>query len=143
MSQLICSEPGASSIFPGSLVSYSNDIKHRLLQVKESTLTNHGAVSSVAAREMALGALKNFSTDYCLALSGIAGPTGGSKEKPVGTLFIAWGTINQIKVKEFHLTYSRTEFQTMAAFIAMDLLRRDIQGIKTTPLYFQRFKPKD
>lgn len=88
--------PGSSEFFCGGVVSYSNRVKIQTLGVKTETIENFGAVSEETVREMAAGALKLLKTDYTIAVSGVAGPGGGSKEKPVGTTWIAVGSKNKI-----------------------------------------------
>ena len=83
------SVPGSSEYFKGGIVAYSNEVKVRLLDVRPETLAVHGAVSEETVREMAKGAMESLKTDYAVATSGIAGPGGGSKEKPVGTIWMA------------------------------------------------------
>ena len=87
--------PGSSAVFMGSLVTYSNQAKEKLLGVKEKTLLDHGAVSTETVEEMALGAREKLACDFAIAFSGIAGPGGGSDEKPVGTLAFALSGPNQ------------------------------------------------
>src|SRR6185312_3348542 len=81
--------PGASAIFSAGLVTYSNEAKQRFLGGSAEALARHGAVSEPVAREMAEGACRAAQTDYAIAVTGIAGPGGGTPEKPVGTVFIA------------------------------------------------------
>ena len=85
----ITNVPGSSGYFVGGVVAYSNEIKQNLLGVEAETLAAHGAVSEPVAREMAEGARQRFRTDYAIACTGIAGPAGGTAEKPVGLVHIA------------------------------------------------------
>ncbi len=89
IAQMITSVPGSSEYYEGSVISYSNEIKHSLLGVDLQDLEKHGAVSETVVRQMAEGARKALHTDYAVATSGIAGPDGGTKEKPVGATWIA------------------------------------------------------
>jgi nicotinamide-nucleotide amidase len=89
ISHLITSIPGSSNYFQGGVLAYSNDIKRNLLRVSPDTLSMFGAVSEETVKEMAGNALNYFKTDYAIATSGIAGPGGGTDEKPVGTVWIA------------------------------------------------------
>jgi nicotinamide-nucleotide amidase len=90
--------PGASAVFSSGLVTYSNEAKQTFLGVHPATLTQHGAVSEPVAREMAEGARRASRTDYALAVTGIAGPGGGTPEKPVGTVFIGLATARETRV---------------------------------------------
>lgn len=85
----LTSVPGSSAVFPGGLVTYSNQLKQQLLNVPASDLREHGAVSEVVARAMAQGARRALGCDYAVAVTGIAGPGGGSEAKPVGTVHVA------------------------------------------------------
>lgn len=93
---LITSVPGSSEYFNGSVVAYSNDVKRELLHVSAETLSRYGAVSRETVIEMAKGAMKTLKTDCAVATSGIAGPGGGTPEKPVGTVWIAVAYKNEI-----------------------------------------------
>ncbi len=92
---------GSSAWFEQGFVTYSNQAKITMLDVKTETLMLHGAVSEAVVKEMALGALKKSSAHIAVAVSGIAGPTGGTKDKPVGTVWIAWATQTQIIAQRF------------------------------------------
>ncbi len=98
-------QPDASKYLKGSLVSYSNQSKHEILKVKSSTLSKPGAVSLECANEMALGALKLFKTDLSISMTGIAGPLGGTRQKPVGTVFAAIAAHGKI-IGHFHFENS-------------------------------------
>ncbi|MGK9118245.1 competence/damage-inducible protein A [Olivibacter jilunii] len=102
LSHLITSLPGSSAVFKGGVVSYSNELKEQVLGVRASTLAAYGAVSEQVALEMALGAQKNFKTDYSMAITGIAGPDGGTDDKPVGTVWIAVAGKEGAKAKLFN-----------------------------------------
>jgi len=90
VSKAITDVPGSSEVFAYGLVSYSNGAKESLLGVQPKTLDEHGAVSEAVVREMAEGALRLSGADIAAAVSGIAGPTGGTEDKPVGTVWFAW-----------------------------------------------------
>ncbi len=94
IASLITSVPGSSKYYKGSIISYHNDIKISMLKVREDTIKNYGAVSKECACEMAEGAINALNCDYSIAVSGIAGPDGGTKEKPVGSVWIAIGKRN-------------------------------------------------
>ena len=94
---LITSVPGSSEYFNGGIVAYSNEVKMSLLHVSAETLEKHGAVSRETVTEMVKGAMKTLKTDCAVATSGIAGPGGGTPEKPVGTVWIAAAYKNEIR----------------------------------------------
>ncbi len=89
ISHRITNVPGSSAYFMGGAVTYSNEAKKRVLGVDEDSLQEHGAVSEHVAKEMASGAQEQFAADYAVACTGVAGPTGGTKAKPVGTVYSA------------------------------------------------------
>ena len=88
ISKTVTDVGGVSAVFLGGVVSYANEVKEKLLGVKSETLASYGAVSEQTAREMALGCAAATGADYAVAVTGIAGPTGGSPEKPVGLVYI-------------------------------------------------------
>ena len=105
------SQSGSSAYYMGSVVAYDNTIKEQVLGVQEDTLTRHGAVSEQTVREMAEGVRKLMHTDYAIATSGIAGPTGGTPDKPVGTVWIAWATPKGTEAQCFHFGAAREREQ--------------------------------
>lgn len=96
IASLVTSVPGSSEYFNGGIVAYSNEVKMSLLHVSAETLEKHGAVSCETVTEMVKGAMKTLKTDCAVATSGIAGPGGGTPEKPVGTVWIAAAYKNEI-----------------------------------------------
>lgn len=99
----IISVPGSSDYYLGSIVAYHNDIKTTILGVSQNILNEYGAVSEEAIREMLKGGLKILKSDYVIATSGIAGPGGGTEDKPVGTVFIGVAGKGDIVIKSFYL----------------------------------------
>lgn len=138
----ITSEAGSSEVFEAGYVTYSNTIKQQTLGVRAQTLETHGAVSEAVVLEMAQGALAASGSDIALAISGIAGPDGGSKDKPVGTVWMAWGRAERLQARRFFLPMARQAFQRTATAIAMDLVRRDLLGLATDVDYFSELKAK-
>ena len=118
---------GASEILDGSVVSYSNDIKHTWLGVEKEVLENFGAVSSQCVLQMLEG-IKNLSgADYTLAVSGIAGPTGGTELKPVGTVYIGLLTPTNKEIFHCHFKGSRVEVQEQSTSFAIEKLAKTLK----------------
>ena len=134
--------PGSSDSFHAGFVTYSNAIKQSVLGVSEKTLSEHGAVSEEVVREMAGGALKRSAADYTIAVSGIAGPGGGTADKPVGTVWLAWGDREHIRTRCLCWPVERSLFQTMIAASALDNVRRLLLGIDEEPRYFAQRGPR-
>jgi nicotinamide-nucleotide amidase len=118
--------PGASVVLLGGFVTYSNESKQKLLGVEAETLAKHGAVSEPVARQMAEGARRRLNADYAMAVTGIAGPSGGTPTKPVGTVFIALAAPDETVVEHQINTWDRETFKQVTAQQAMDLLRRKV-----------------
>ena len=119
--------PGSSAWYKGSVISYANEIKTRLLGVKPATLAANGAVSEQVVKEMVTGALAHLQTDYIIAVSGIMGPDGGTPEKPVGTVWVAVGSKDEVVAVKYQLRYDRYNNIQMAAAFAMNELRKMIR----------------
>jgi nicotinamide-nucleotide amidase len=123
IAQLITSIAGSSDYFKGSVVAYSNEIKEKMLGVPHQTLVDHGAVSEQTVIAMAEGIRKKFETDYSIAVSGIAGPGGGTDEKPVGTTWIAVATPTGTTARKFLLGDHRGRNIRKASVAALNMLR--------------------
>lgn len=124
LSHLLTSVSGSSAYYQGSMVTYSNELKMNILGVKKETLESHGAVSEPVVEEMVKGGLKAFGTDYAIAISGIAGPTGGTPDKPVGTVCIAVGSSIEIRKFTFRFGKNRERNIHMSAIYALNELRK-------------------
>ena len=135
VASLLTKESGASACSEAGFVTYSNNMKTKLLNVTEKSLNQYGAVSEEVVIEMAKGALDKSSADYVIAVSGIAGPDGGSKEKPVGTVWLAWGQKNNLKTVGLLIPLPRSYFQKYIANIGLDLVRRELINSRQTPHY--------
>ncbi len=123
---MIAQTPGASRYFLGGVVAYSNRVKQELLGVKTATLERHGAVSAEVAEEMASGARKRFDSDLALSSTGIAGPDGGSVEKPVGLAYLGIASSKGAKIARYVFGGTREEIAARASAYALDLARRHL-----------------
>ncbi len=124
----ITSIPGSSAYFIGSVIAYSNEVKMNQLQVKSSTLKKHGAVSEETVKEMVQGALDLLKTDIAIAISGIAGPDGGTPEKPVGTIWIAIGDKNNTKTYQLNLWKDRMKNIEYTTTVALNMIRKFLRS---------------
>ncbi len=122
IAHLITNIPGSSDVFQGSIISYSNEIKMKIVGVKKTTLEKHGAVSSPVAAEMAAGGRKTLRVDICVADTGIAGPGGASPEKPVGLFYLGLSHQDGTFTQKHLFTGSRQENKQQAAETALMLV---------------------
>ena len=116
-------QSGSSAYYMGSVVAYANEIKEQVLGVKHITLEKYGAVSEQTVREMAEGVRRLMNTDYTVATSGVAGPTGGTADKPVGTVWIAWATPEGTEAECFHFGVAREREQITQRAVTVALVR--------------------
>jgi len=126
LSAKITDVPGASEVFKSGYVTYSNKAKRKLVGVKKSTLDKHGAVSSNVAKEMATGAAAFTKADVTVSITGIAGPDGGTEEKPVGLVYIACHVCGSTTVKEYHFKGNRNKIREATVSAALGLMRECI-----------------
>ncbi len=126
LSHLVTSVPGSSDYYTGSVIAYSNRIKEEMLGVSGKTLEEFGAVSEQVVREMAEGARKRFDTDFAVSISGIAGPDGGTVEKPVGTVWIAVASKNRTVARKFSFGEHRGRNIRRAALAGLNMLRVEV-----------------
>ena len=126
IAHLLTSIPGSSAYYEGSIISYSNQVKENLLQVKNETLQKHGAVSEAVVIEMANGLLQHLKTNYAIAVSGIMGPGGEMPDKPTGTVWVAVGSHSKIETQQFHFRFDRQKNIQLTAMNALNLMRKFI-----------------
>jgi len=121
--------PGSSDWFKGGIVAYANSVKESLLKVPGAVLAEHGAVSEETVLAMARGVCKALGTEAGLSVSGIAGPSGGSADKPVGTVWVAWAVSGQVDAKLFQFSGTRTEIKAQSALAALEGLAERLESI--------------
>ena len=126
LSHLITSVPGSSAYFKGGGVTYVSELKERVLGVNPDLIAKHGEISSQVAEAMAIGAQQSFMTDYALSVTGIAGPTGGTEETPVGMVWIAVASPGKVRSELFRFGKRREFNIQMAANAALNMLRKEI-----------------
>lgn len=119
--------PGVSEVFKQGFITYSNKAKRKLLNVKKTTLKEFGAVSEKTAREMAKGAILASGADAAIATTGIAGPDGGTEEKPVGLVYIGVSVRGQMYVEEYHFEGERSEVRESTVQAALALLKKGLE----------------
>jgi nicotinamide-nucleotide amidase len=126
IAHMITSVPGSSNYFTGSVIAYDNRVKTQLLGINEKLIENEGAVSENVVRAMAEGVKRLLKTDYSVATSGIAGPDGGTEEKPVGTLWLAVASESGTVAEKHTFSTDRTTNITRFSLVALNLLRKQI-----------------
>ncbi len=130
LAHLITSIPGSSAYYKGSILAYDNAIKENILHVNKDLLINHGAVSEACVKAMAMHCKDIMQTDYAIATSGVAGPSGGSIEKPVGTVWIAIATPTHCIAKVFNMGDHRGRTIERTALMGLDMLRKELISTK-------------
>ncbi|MDR0711189.1 MAG: CinA family nicotinamide mononucleotide deamidase-related protein [Prevotellaceae bacterium] len=123
---LLTAQPGASTYFKGSVVAYSNDVKVKELGVLSGDVEKHGAVSQAVVEQMAQGAQRTLQSDYAVATSGVAGPDGGTPEKPVGTVWVAVATPQKVISRKLNLGNDRERTILRASYNALNMLRLEL-----------------
>lgn len=126
---MITNISGSSEYFLGGIIAYDNTIKANILGVSEKVLDTLGAVSAEAAKEMAQNIREKCNTDIGLSITGIAGPTGGTKEKPVGLVFIGIATQDEVSAKQFLWHGNRIENKQQSAHAALEIVKNYLQHI--------------
>lgn len=129
ISSMLTSIPGSSKYFEGGVVSYSYQAKEDLLGVSAETITTHGAVSEEVVTEMVIGACKTLKTDVAIAVSGIAGPSGGTEDKPVGTVWVAVGSPDRIVTRKYQFPADRQHNVELSTVMALELMRKYLIGL--------------
>jgi len=129
-SRLLGYEGGMSKVLAETFVTYSNESKVKYLGVKEETLKSHGAVSEETCREMAKGLHERTGAEICLVTTGIAGPTGGTEEKPVGLVYIGLAVRGEVEVHKRYFTGGREKIRVRATIASLDILRRKLNDME-------------
>ena len=124
----IVNAAGASEVFNGGFVTYSNKFKKKLIGVKKSTLKKYGAVSKQVAAEMAKGALKEAKADVAVSATGIAGPGGGTDEKPVGLVYIGCAIKDKVYVEKYNFSGSRREVRENTTAAALTMIHKYVSN---------------
>ncbi len=122
IAQAIMAIPGASNYFKGGVICYTNDVKTNVLGVQQTTLEAHTAVSEEVAREMVEGAIRTLGVDYAISATGVAGPGGGTPENPVGTIWIGYGSKDDIRTFKLTENFGRDINLAIATNKAMHLM---------------------
>jgi nicotinamide-nucleotide amidase len=117
--QELTTVPGASEVFMGGVISYSNDVKERILRVPKNIMINHGAVSEETAKAMAVGAANTLQTRCAISVTGVAGPDGGTPEKPVGTVCIGYCIDREVETRKHFFAGDREAIRTRAMKTAL------------------------
>lgn len=133
ISNAITDVPGSSEYFKGGVNAYSNEVKHQLLDVNREDIETHGAVSKEVGLQMAKGAAKNLHTDIGISTTGIAGPGGGTEERPVGTVWIGFWSADQHFALRAHFTNDRLINKERSSAVALETVRRCILEIEEMP----------
>jgi nicotinamide-nucleotide amidase len=126
--------PGASAFFFGATVTYNNESKQRLLAVRAEDLETHGAVSETVVRQMAEHVKAIYGTDFAVSVSGVAGPNGGTEEKPVGTVWIGISSAAGTRAKKFHFRNDRQLNISLTIQNALNELRKEILSVLSAAL---------
>ncbi|HKG06436.1 MAG TPA: nicotinamide-nucleotide amidohydrolase family protein, partial [Pedobacter sp.] len=127
IAHLITQHAGSSAVYAGGAVAYANELKESVLKVRHETLADFGAVSEETVKEMALGALNHFKTSYAVAVTGIAGPDGGTPDKPVGTVWIAVAGSKGVKAKLFSFGNKRLQNIERSAIAALSMILNELR----------------
>lgn len=122
--------PGASEVFNEGYITYSNESKQKILGVKKKTLKKDGAVSAACAEEMAKGAAKAADAQAAISVTGIAGPDGGTEEKPVGLVYIGCYIDGEVWVESYHMNGNRQKVREISVKKALDILRRHLNHVE-------------
>ena len=128
LSSAIVNNSGASEVFERSFITYSNEAKIKILKINDNIIEEFGAVSKQVAYHMALSLVGKFSSDIGIGITGIAGPNGGSKNKPVGLVWIGFGTKNKIKTKKFLFNGNRLDIRLKATLESLKELNNFLKN---------------